>query len=77
MQIAFNSPTSISNRVRSQITSTVSFALKLPASRLQKLSLQEMFVLCQQHGYEVDITVGKPASLRSDEIALVAELQPA
>ena len=42
--------------------------------RVQTLSVREMFVLCQQHGFEVDITVGEPASLNDDEVAFVAEL---
>jgi hypothetical protein len=50
------STTAISTRVRAQIASTVSFAFRVPATRVQTLSLQEMFVLCQQHGFEVDIT---------------------
>ena len=54
--------TSIDTRVRSQIASTVSFALGLPAPRVQTLTLQEIFVLCQQHGFEVDITVEAPAN---------------
>jgi hypothetical protein len=69
--------TFINTRVRSQIASTVSFALGVPATRVQTLSLQEMFVLCQQHGFEVDITVERPASLQDDEIGFVAELHMA
>ena len=38
------------------------------------LSVREMFVLCQQHGFEVDITVEAPASLNDDEVGLSAEL---
>ena len=69
--------TSIDTRVRSQIASTISFALGVPATRVQTLSVQEMFVLCQQHGFEVDITVERPASLQDDEIGFVAELHTA
>jgi hypothetical protein len=36
-----------------------------------------MFVLCQQHGFEVDITVEQPASLQDDEIGFVTELNVA
>jgi len=36
-----------------------------------------MFVLCQQHGFEVDITVERPANLQDDEIGFVAELHTA
>jgi hypothetical protein len=36
-----------------------------------------MFVLCQQHGFEVDITVEKPAALRKGEVGIVAELDMA
>jgi len=36
-----------------------------------------MFVLCQQHGFEVDITVEEPADLNDDEVGLVAELDMA
>ena len=71
------SSTSISPRVHTQIASTVSFALGLPAARVQTLSVREIFVLCQQHGYEVDITVEKPASLPDNEVAIVAELDVA
>jgi len=69
--------TSIDTRVRSQIASTVSFALGLPAPRVQTLTLQEIFVLCQQHGFEVDITVETPATLGSDEVGFAAELDMA
>ncbi len=69
--------TFIDTRVRSQIVSTVSFALGVPATRVQSLSLQEMFVLCQQHGFEVDITVEKPANLNEGEVGLVTELDMA
>ena len=69
--------TSIDTRVRSQIAATVSFALGISATRVQTLSVQEMFVLCQQHGFEVDITVERPASLQDDEIGFVAELHTA
>ena len=68
------SSTSISPRVHTQIASTVSFALGLPTARVQTLSFQEMFVLCQQHGFEVDITVEEPAALREGEVGIVAEL---
>jgi hypothetical protein len=68
------STTAISTRVRAQIASTVSCALRLPAIRVQSLSVQEMFVLCQQHGFEVDITVGEPANGNEDEIGFSAEL---
>jgi hypothetical protein len=66
--------TSIDTRVRSQIASTISFALGVPATRVQTLSFPEMFVLCQQHGFEVDITVEEPAALREGEVGIVAEL---
>ena len=69
-------PTSIDTRLRSQVTGAICLALNLPASRLQRLSVQEMFVLCQQHGFEVDITIDKPAVLRPGEIGFAAELQP-
>ena len=69
--------TFIDTRVRSQIASTVSFALGVPATRVQTLSLQEMFVLCQQHGFEVDITVEKPANLNEGEVGYTAELDMA
>ena len=69
--------TSIDTRVRSQIAATVSFALGISATRVQTLSVQEMFVLCQQHGFEVDITVERPANLQDDEIGFVAELHTA
>ena len=69
--------TSIDTRVRSQIASTISFALGVPATRVQTLSVQEKFVLCQQHGFEVDITVEKPAALRKGEVGIVAELDMA
>ena len=59
------------------IASTVSFALGIPANRVQTLSLKEMFVLCQQHGFEVDITVERPASLNDDEVGFSAELDMA
>ena len=52
-----SSSTSLSPRVRAQIASTVSLVLSLPATRVQTLSVREMFVLCQQHGFAVDITV--------------------
>ena len=65
---------SLSPRVHAQIASTISFALGLPATRVQTLSVREMFVLCQQHGFEVDITVERPASLNDDEVGLSAEL---
>jgi hypothetical protein len=71
------STTAISTRVRAQIASTVSFALGVPATRVQTLSLQEMFVLCQQHGFEVDITVERPANLQGGEIGFVTELNVA
>ncbi len=71
-----SSSTSLSPRVHAQIASTVSLVLGLPATRVQTLSCQEMFVLCQQHGFEVDITVGEPAN-RDDEVAFVAELDMA
>jgi hypothetical protein len=48
-----SSTTSISTRVHAQIASTVSFALGLPATDVQALSVQEMLVLCQQNGFEV------------------------
>ena len=72
-----SSSTSLSPRVHAQIASTVSFALGLPATRVQTLSVREMFVLCQQHGFDVDITVEKPASLNDGELGLVAELDMA
>ena len=43
-------------------------------TRVQALSFQEKFVLCQQHGFEVDITVERPASLNDDEVGFSAEL---
>src|SRR3982750_346923 len=71
------SSTSLSPRVHAQIASTVSLVLGLPATRVQTLSVREMFVLCQQHGFEVDITVEKPADLNDGELGLVAELDMA
>jgi len=71
------SSTSLSPLVHAQIASTISFALGLPATRVQSLTVREMFVLCQQHGFEVDITVEKPASLNDDEVAFSAELDMA
>jgi hypothetical protein len=71
------SSTSLSPRVHAQIASTVSVALGVPATRVQTLSFQEMLVLCQQHGFEVDITVEAPASLNDDEVAIVTELDMA
>jgi hypothetical protein len=69
--------TFIDTRVHSQIASTVSFASGVPATRVQTLSVQEMLVLCQQHGFEVDLTVKQPASLQDGEIAFVTELNVA
>ncbi len=69
--------TSLSPRAHAQIASTISFALGLPATRVQTLSFREMFVLCQQHGFEVDITVGEPAALSDSEVGIVAELDMA
>ena len=69
-----SSSASLSPRVHAQIASTVSFALGLPATRVETLSVREMFVLCQQHGFEVDITVERPASLNDDEVGSSAEL---
>ena len=69
--------TSVSTRVHAQIASTISVALGLPATRVQTLSVREMFVLCQQHGFEVDITVEKPAVFQGDEVGFVAELDMA
>ncbi len=71
------SSTSISPRVHTQIASTVSLALGLPTARIQTLSVREIFVLCQQHGFEVDITVEKPANLPDEEVVIVAELDVA
>jgi hypothetical protein len=36
-----------------------------------------MFVLCQQHGFEVDISVEQPALLQEDEFSFVGELNMA
>ena len=73
--------TSISTRVHAQIAATVSvaigFPVGFPVARVQTLSLQEMFVLCQQHGFEVDITIEKPAVLQNNEVGFVAELDMA
>ena len=69
-----SSSTSLSPRVHAQIASTVSRVLSLPAGRVQCLSVREMFVLCQQHGFEVDITVEKPASVSEGEVGFSAEL---
>ena len=69
--------TFIDTRVRSQIVSTVSFALGVLATRVQSLSLQDMFVLCQQHGFEVDIAAEKPAFLNDDDVIFIAELDMA
>lgn len=69
-----NSTTFPDTRVRSQIAATVSYALGVPAVRVQQLSLQEMFVLCQQHGFEVEITIDQPAALRPEQIGFAAEL---
>ena len=71
------STTSISTRLHAQIASTVSLALGLPTQRVQSLSTQEMFVLCQQHGFEVDITDEKPANLNEGEVGYIAELDMA
>ena len=71
------SSTALDTRVRAQIASTVSLALGVTATRVQSLSIQEMFVLCQQHGFEVDITVEAPASLNDDEVTIVTELDMA
>ena len=68
---------SISTRAHAQIAATVSLALGIPPTRVQTLSVQEMFVLCQQHGFEVDITVEKPANLNNGEIILSTELDMA
>lgn len=65
---------SISTRVHAQIAATISLAVGVPMTRIQTLSVQELFVLCQQHGFEVDITVGNPANLNEGEVSLVAEL---
>jgi len=67
------SSTSLSPRVLAQIASTVSLVLGLPATRVQTLSVKEMFVLCQQHGFEVDITIKEPAFLNDDEVGFSAE----
>jgi hypothetical protein len=72
-----SSSTSLSPRVHAQIASTVSLVLGLPATRVQTLSVKEMFVLCQQHGFEVDITVEEPAVFQGDEVGFVAELDMA
>jgi hypothetical protein len=69
--------TFIDTRVRTQIASIVSFALGVPATRVQTLSVQEMFVLYQQHGFEVGLTVKQPAGLQDGEIAFVTELNVA
>ena len=69
-----SSSTALSPRVHAQIASTVSLVLGLPATRVQTLSVREMFVLCQQHGFEVDIMVEKPADLNDDEVGFSAEL---
>jgi hypothetical protein len=68
------STTAIDTRVRAQIASTISLALGIPTTRVQNLSVQEMFVLCQQQGFEVDITVGEPANWNEGEIGFSAEL---
>ena len=68
------SSTALDTRVRAQIASMVSLALGLTATRVQSLSVQEMFVLCQQHGFEVDITVGEPANWNAGEIGFTAKL---
>lgn len=68
------SPTLIDTRVRSQVAATVSLAIGVPAARLQRLSIQEIFVLCQQHGFEVDITTDKPADLQDNEVGFTVEL---
>ena len=67
------SSTAIDTRVRAQIASTVSVALGLPPTRMQSLSVQEMFVLCQEFGFEVDITVGEPAN-GNNEMGFSVEL---
>jgi hypothetical protein len=36
--------------------------------------VQVQFVLCQQFGFEVDITVGEPANWNEGEIGFSAEL---
>src|SRR4051794_11946593 len=51
--------------------------LGVPATRVQTLSVQEMFVLYQQHGFEVGLTVKQPAGLQDGEIAFVTELNVA
>ena len=68
------STTAISSHVQAQIASTVSLALGLRAAGVQSLTVQEMFVLCQQHGFEVDITVGEPANWNQGETGFRAEL---
>ena len=40
---------------------------------MQSLSVQEMFVLCQEFGFEVDITVGEPAN-GNNEMGFSVEL---
>ena len=67
----------ISTRVQAQIASSVSWALGLPATCVQTLTVQEMFVLCQQYGFEVDITLGEPANLNAGEIGFSTELDMA
>jgi len=59
---------------RSRLRPTVLLALGLPPTRVQSLSVQEMFVLCQQFGFEVDITVGEPGNWNEGEIGFSAEL---
>lgn len=52
--------TALDTRLRLQIASTISNALGISERSLCKLSLREMFVLCQQAGFEVEFTVDKP-----------------
>ena len=45
--------------------------------RIQQLSIQEMFVLCQQHGFDVDLTTERLPAVHDKEVAFVVELEVA
>src|SRR3954468_5996246 len=68
-------PEQPSSRIVGRATSSA--AERTYGHTVQTLSLQEMFVLCQQHGFEVDNTVEQPASLQDGEIGIVTELNAA
>src|SRR5690349_8502233 len=65
--------TALDTRVSAQIASTVSLALGLPPTRVQCLTVQEIFVLCQESESEVTTTVGDPPT-GNTEMGFSAEL---